>query len=308
MLNTSETTTILVIILVALGLLTWGYNRAKSYGKLGILAWLQSVSLMGPWLIFFSLFALGIYLNIVGILFLLLASGILYIYLGKRLRAEGQDVILREKASQRLQENEAEKTKENDDNSTGESDEKIVTDLLPIPDEDLQLIRGIFSIDTFFATETISYQEGAIFRGNLRGEPTQSYERLSEKLKANFHDKYRLFLVEGTEGKPVVIVLPSSDDPQPTTLVQKNLALVLFVATVVTTLEAASILLGFDLFNNWERYQEAIPISLALWFILISHEIGHIIIAKRYNIRMSVPFFFPLGTLVPLGQLLGLNP
>lgn len=303
MLNTSETTTILVIILVALGLLTWGYNRAKSYGKLGILAWLQSVSLMGPWLIFFSLFALGIYLNIVGILFLLLASGILYIYLGKRLRAEGQDVILREKASQRLQENEAEKTKENDDNSTGESDEKIVTDLLPIPDEDLQLIRGIFSIDTFFATETISYQEGAIFRGNLRGEPTQSYERLSEKLKANFHDKYRLFLVEGTEGKPVVIVLPSSDDPQPTTLVQKNLALVLFVATVVTTLEAASILLGFDLFNNWERYQEAIPISLALWFILISHEIGHIIIAKRYNIRMSVPFFLPTWNIGSFGAI-----
>ena len=60
MLNTQETTTILVIILVAFGLLAWGYNRAKGYGKLGKLAWLQSVSLMTPWLVFFGLFALGL--------------------------------------------------------------------------------------------------------------------------------------------------------------------------------------------------------------------------------------------------------
>ncbi|MDJ0599886.1 MAG: site-2 protease family protein [Crocosphaera sp.] len=302
MLNTPETTTILVIILVAFGLLAWGYNRAKGYGKLGILAWLQSVSLMAPWLIFFGLFALGIYLNIVGILFLLVASVLLYIYLGKRLRAEGQDVMLREKAAQRIQEEEAKKTDVNN-NSSMETEPKNVGDIIPIPDEDLQLIKGIFSIDTFFATETISYQEGAIFRGNLRGDTDESYQRLSEKLKTNFGEKYRLFLVEGTEGKPVVIILPSSDDPQPTTLLQKNLALVLFVATVVTTLEAASILLGFDLFNNWNRYQETIPISLALWGILLVHEIGHRIVAKRYNIKMSVPFFLPTWQIGSFGAI-----
>ncbi|ACB51617.1 unknown [Crocosphaera subtropica ATCC 51142] len=303
MLNTSETTTILVIILVALGLLAWGYNRAKGYGKLGTLAWLQSVSLMAPWLIFFGLFALGIYLNIVGILFLLITSVILYIYLGKRLRAEGQDVMLREKAAQRIQQEEEKKAEKDKDNSSTDTEPKNVGDVIPIPDEDLQLIKGIFGIDTFFATETISYQEGAIFRGNLRGDPDESYQKMSEKLKNNFGEKYRLFLVEGTEGKPVVIILPSTDDPQPTTLLQKNLALVLFVATVVTTLEAASILLGFDLFNNWNRYQEAVPISLALWSVLISHEIGHRIVAKRYNIRMSVPFFLPTWQIGSFGAI-----
>ena len=230
MLNTPETTTILVIILVAFGLLAWGYNRAKGYGKLGKLAWLQSVSLMAPWLVFFCLFAVGIYLNIVGILFLLLASIILYIYLGKKLRTEGQDVMLREKAAKRIEEEEAKKT-ENKNSSlktdfNDNSEDKNMSDIMPIPDEDLLLIKGIFSIDTFFATETISYQEGAIFRGNLRGETEESYQKLSDKLKATFDDKYRIFLVEGSEGKPVVIILPSSDDPQPTTLVQKNLALV----------------------------------------------------------------------------------
>ncbi|MDJ0509860.1 MAG: site-2 protease family protein [Crocosphaera sp.] len=303
MLNISETTTIFVIIFIALGLLAWGYNRARGYGKLGILAWLQSVSLMAPWLIFFGLFALGIYLNIVGILFLLVASIILYIYLGKRLRTEGQDFVLREKAAQRLQEEEVKKHQDSDHDSSSDADPKNVGDVIPIPDEDLQLIKGIFSIDTFFATETISYQEGAIFRGNLRGDPDTSYERMTAKLKDNFADKYRLFFVEGTEGKPVVIILPSRDDPQPTTLAQKNLALVLFIATVATTLEAASILLGFDLSNNWSRYQETIPLSLTLWGVFIAHEIGHRIIAKRYDVKMSVPFFLPTWQIASFGAI-----
>ena len=303
MLNTSETTTILVILLVAFGLLAWGYNRAKSYGKFGILAWLQSVTLMAPWLIFFGLFAVGIYLNLVGILLLLVASIVTYIYLGKRLRQEGQDVILKEKAAQRLQQQEASTPDDTADSLNSDSDMKIAPDILAIPEEDLKLIKGIFSIDTFFATETISYQEGAIFKGNLRGEPEQSYQRLSEKLQANFGEKYRLFLVEGTEGKPVVIVLPSTDDPKETTLLQKNLALVLFVATIVTTLEAAGILLGFDLFSNWSRYQETIPISLGIWSILVAHEIGHRIFAKRYNLRLSVPFFLPTWQIGSFGAI-----
>lgn len=307
MLNTQETTTILVIILVAFGLLAWGYNRAKGYGKLGKLAWLQSVSLMTPWLVFFGLFALGIYLNIVGILFLLVASIISYIYLGKKLRSEGQDVMLQNEAAQRIQEEEAKKDENKTPSLTTEfndsSDNKNISDLIPIPDEDLQLIKGIFSIDTFFATETISYQEGAIFRGNLRGETEESYQKLSEKLKDSFGEKYRLFLVEGSEGKPVVIILPSSDDPQPTTLVQKNLALVLLVGTVFTTLEAASILLGFDLFKNWGRYIETLPIGLALWGIFIFHEVGHRVAAKRYDIKMSVPFFLPTWRIGSFGAI-----
>jgi membrane-associated protease RseP (regulator of RpoE activity) len=297
MLNPSETTAIVAILLVAIGLLAWGYNRTKSYGKLGVLAWLQSVILLAPWLVFFGLFAAGIYLNLIGILFLLVGSVAIYIYLGSRLRAEGQDLILREKAAQRLQ-------AEQDSNLSPPSDsEAIVPEVLPIPEEDLQLIKKIFGIDTFFATETISYQEGAIFRGNLRGEPDTVYDRLREKLQEFFGEKYRLFLVEGTEGKPVVIILPSSNDPQTSTLVQKNLAIVLLVATIATSLEAVGLLLGFDFFSNLGRYQEAIPMSLGLWVVLAVHEIGHRFVAGRYNIRLSVPFFLPTWQIGSFGAI-----
>lgn len=305
MLNPSETTTILFMILVALGILTWGYNRAKSYGKSVVFVELQLLALIVPWLVSFGLFAAGIYLNLVAILFLLVTSLAVYIYLGKRLRAEGQDVIVEKKAADNLQEQY--KTNKSQVNQSGKSPLnsklKIVADDLLIYKEDLKLIKSIFGIDTFFATETISYQKGAIFKGNLRGEPDTVYDRLSEKLKACLFDKYRLFLVEGTERKPVVIVLPSIVDPRPTTFVQKNVALVLFVSTILTSLEASGILLGFDLFSDWSRYKEAIPLSLGLWTILIVHEISHRLLAKRHNVRLSVPFFLPTWQIGSFGAI-----
>ncbi|WP_338038151.1 hypothetical protein [Neosynechococcus sphagnicola] len=99
----SDNFTTITIALIALGILAWGFYRAKSFGTLGILAWLQSVVLMVPWLLFFGLFSLGIYLNLVSILFLLVGSAGLYIFLGKRLRAAGQTEMLRERAAARLQ-------------------------------------------------------------------------------------------------------------------------------------------------------------------------------------------------------------
>jgi membrane-associated protease RseP (regulator of RpoE activity) len=290
-----------ILLAAVFAILFWGYNRAKTYGRLGILAWLQSIALMSPWLLFFGLFAFGIYLNLISILFLLIASVAVYIWLGRQLRAEGQEALLQQKAAERLkQQSLSEASSEAEE---GEFEQKSATEVSPIPDEDLTELKGIFGIDTFFATETIPYQDGAIFKGNLRGEPDTAYSKMSEKLERAFGDKYRLFLVESPEEKPVVVILPQTNDPQTTTLAQKNLALVLFVATVVTSLESASLLQGFDLFSDFSRYAEAIPLSLGLWAVLIAHEIGHRVVANRYHIRLSIPFFLPTWQIGSFGAI-----
>jgi len=233
----------------------------------------------------------------------LVGSSGVYIYLGNRLRAEGQDEILRQRATQRL----------NTENTEGETPPVLNLDpeTSPIPLEDLQKIKGIFGIDTFFATETIAYQDGAIFRGNLRGDPDIVYERLAAKLKDWCDQKYRLFLVESPEGKPIVIVLPSTNDPQPLSLAQKNLAIVLTIATLATTLEAASLLQGFDLFSNLGRYGEVLPLAIGVWVILATHELGHWIYAQRYGIKLSFPFLLPswqIGTFGSLTRFASLVP
>ncbi|PSB47587.1 site-2 protease family protein [Cyanosarcina cf. burmensis CCALA 770] len=298
----SETPIILTVVLVALGILSWGFIRARKFGKLGILAWLQSVVLISPWLLFFGLFATGIYLNLAGVLLLIVASTAIYVFLGNRLRAAGQDAILRAKATEKLAGN----STTPEPNAADDSSVKAVEilnkpEVMPIPDEDLTAIRGIFGIDTFFATESIPYQDGVIFKGNLRGEPEAVYNRLNTTLQERMgvsetapeKPRYRLFLVENVDGRPVVIVLPSRNDPRPSTVGQKIFALVLFLATIATSLETAGILQGFDFFTTPGRFPEALPIALGILAVLAAHEIGHRVLAQRYQVRLSPPFFLP---------------
>ncbi|MGI8499674.1 MAG: site-2 protease family protein [Hassallia sp.] len=286
MLTASETPILTAIVLVFFGILAWGFYRARPFGKLGILAWLQSVVLMTPWLLFFGLFAAGIYINIVGVLFLLVGSSGLYIFLGRKLRASGQDAILKQRATERLAATAAE-------TPTNAVNAELKLEDAPIPEEELNAIKGIFGLDTFFATEAIAYQQGAIFKGNLRGDPEEVHNRLTTSLQERLGDKYRLFLVENSDGKPVIIVLPSSNDPRPSTVSQKIFAGILFIATIATCLEAAGLLLRFDLFDNPSRFAEALPIGAGILAILLIHEIGHWLLARQHQIRLSLPFFLP---------------
>ena len=307
---TAQTPVVAAIVLVSFGILGWGFFRAKGFGKLGILAWLQSVVLMVPWLLFFGLFAAGIYVNLAGILLLIVVSTTVYIAIGKKLRELGQDAILRQKANQRIaSETSSESSSSDLESSSSESstsEQKIPElqpEIIPIPEEDLNVIKGIFGIDTFFSTQTIAYQEGAIFRGNIRGEPEVVHERLSANLKKSLGDKYRLFLVENTDGKPVVIILPSRNEPRSMTLAQKIFGVILFFATIATSMEAAGILLSFDFFASPERYQETLVIAGGIIAILISHEIGHWFFARRYDVRLSLPYFIPAVQIGSFGSI-----
>lgn len=306
----------LTILTVAfgIGILTWGFFRAKPFGKLGILAWLQSVVLMIPWLLVFGLAAAGFMLNLVMILVLLVSSTVVYIILGNQVRSLKQ-VALESRRAAAIAESQS--ASPDSPPSEARSTESISTpqspvlapssveepEVVPIPAEDLKAIQGIFGIDTFFATETIPYQEGAIFRGNLRGDPEEAYVRLSASLKERLGDRYRLFLVENQDEKPVVIVLPSSRDPQPMAVPQKILAVVLLVVTIGACLESAGFMLGFDLLTTPNRLPEALPLGAGIIAILAAHEVGHWVMASRHQVRLSWPFFIPTIQIGSFGAL-----
>lgn len=311
MFTASETPVITLIVFVAIGILSWGFFRAKPFGKLGILAWLQSVVLMTPWLLFFGLFAAGIYINLAAILLMLVLSSGLYIFLGKQLRAAGQDAILKEKAAKMIESNqdsplspvEQPPAIPESDNGKAQSELLGIKETIPIPEEDLKVIQGIFGIDSFFVTETIPYQEGAIFKGNLRGEAEATHNRLTDALKEIVGDRYRLFMIENPEGKPTIVVLPSTNDPKVSTLNQKLLAVALLVATIATCLETSGFFLGFDFYNNLNRINEVLPIAAGILAVLAAHEIGHWVMAKRHNIRLSLPYFLPAWQLGSFGAI-----
>jgi membrane-associated protease RseP (regulator of RpoE activity) len=297
-----------LILLAAIAILAWGYRRALPYGTIGLLAWLQSVVLMAPWLLFFGLFALGVYINLAGVLVMLLASTGVYIYLGRRLRAIGQDALSTQRPTPSLA---------TDTTGSDAPEQAAATDTvtsaaptsgaevaaIAIPPEDLTQIEGIFGIDTYFRTETIPYDQGAIFRGNLRGQPAETQAQLTARLEERLSDRYRLFLVENLEKKPTVVVLPATLDPIKTTPTQWALALVLGLATIFTTLEAGAILQGFDLMQEFSRWTAAFPFLVGLLVVLVSHEIGHWVLARKYKVRLSPPFLIPTWQIGSFGSL-----
>jgi Peptidase family M50 len=289
-----------LLLLAAVGFLGWGFYRARPMGKLGILAWSQSVVLMSPWLILFGLMSFGFSVNLVGVLFLLVGSVALYIVLGRQLRNLASRNPLPKPKSVLPTDNDslADPTP-----APAEAIASTPDETPPIPPDDLQLIKGLFGIDTFFATETIPYQDGVIFKGNLRGEAEEVWEQLTQKLGGVLGERYRLFLVQNPDARPVVIVLPSKNDPKPSTVAQKLLAAVLMVATLVTCCATAGFLLQFDLFSHLERFSETLPMGLGLFSVLIVHEIGHQVMARRHSVKFSWPFFLPALQIGSFGAL-----
>jgi membrane-associated protease RseP (regulator of RpoE activity) len=298
---TVENTTTIVLFLVAIAILGWGYYRNRNLGKFGLLAWLQSVVLMVPWLLSFGALSIGIYINLAGILLLLVLSTGLYIVLGSRLRAAAQDPEVAAQVAQRLAKYQSPQTTE--DTETGDKATPIAIDIPHISDEDLNSLKGIFGIDTFFATETIPYQQGVIFRGNLRGEAATVHAKLTTKLQDKLGDRYRLFLVPDPEERPVVVILPSSSDPQPANTPQTILGVVMFVATIATSLEAVGAILGFDFYEHTERVREVIPMALGIWTVLMSHEIAHQVVARWRKVKIGLPFFLPAGQIASFGAI-----
>jgi hypothetical protein len=290
-----------ILLLAAVAILGWGLVRARSLGKLGILAWSQSVSLMAPWLILFGLMSAGVPVNLAGILLLLVVAVVVYIFLGRSLRKLALQepptkplLDLHEPPTALTQES----TSENVSISASDA-----TEPPPIPADDLQAMKGLFGIDTFFATETIPYQDGVIFKGNLRGEADVVWSQLTQKLEAVLGDRYRLFLVQNPKERPVVIVLPSRNDPKPSTIPQKLLAVGLLLGTLMTCCATAGALLQFDLFEHFERTAETIPIGLGLFSVLVVHEIGHQVMARYHHVKLSWPFFLPALQLGSFGAL-----
>jgi hypothetical protein len=291
-----------VLLLAAVAILGWGLVRARSLGKLGILAWSQSVSLMAPWLILFGLMSAGVVVNLASILLLLVVAVVVYIFLGRSLRK----LALQNPPAKPLAPNSQEVplTFTQEPKGDGPSAPLVeTTEPSPIPGDDLQIMKGIFGIDTFFATETIPYQDGVIFKGNLRGESDVVWTQLTQKLEKVLGDRYRLFLVQNPKERPVVIILPSSNDPKPSTVPQKVLAVGLLLGTLVTCCATAGALLQFDLFEHFERFSETIPMGLGLFSVLVVHEIGHQVMARYHNVKLSWPFFLPALQLGSFGAL-----
>lgn len=78
---------------------------------------------------------------------------------------------------------------------------------------------------------------------------------------------------------------------------QRLVPLLMFFATVVTTLGAGSLMAGADPFADPAALIEGVPFSAALLVILLAHEFSHYLMSHRHGVRASLPLFIPAPTL-----------
>ncbi|MFQ6672650.1 MAG: site-2 protease family protein [Candidatus Tectimicrobiota bacterium] len=72
--------------------------------------------------------------------------------------------------------------------------------------------------------------------------------------------------------------------------------IILFVATVATTLMAGAILRGVDPFASpWmTTIRTGFPFSFAILAFLGVHEAGHFVMSRRWGVRATLPYFIPV--------------
>lgn len=94
-----------------------------------------------------------------------------------------------------------------------------------------------------------------------------------------------------SRGWPAVSEPPGlGETPQPPRIL---LHVVLFLATVITTMVAGAFQFGVNLFQYpWQVYR-GIPFTVSILSILAAHEMGHYFMSRRHRLNVSLPYFLP---------------
>lgn len=139
----------------------------------------------------------------------------------------------------------------------------------------------------------VSLKQGGgavLFSGRLLWDAETAFSLLYERLKA----KGLLPFLQRQRGQDSVLIVPT---PQERGRPRPIINLVLFLATILTTLFAGAFNEGFNPLENPGNLRFGVPFASALLLILGTHELSHYFVAQRRGLRVSLPYFIP----VPIG-------
>ncbi|WP_392535911.1 site-2 protease family protein [Nostoc sp. C117] len=181
------------------------------------------------------------------------------------------------------------------------------------PREETQL-RNCFPWSVYYV-QNIEYRPQAVIcRGQLRTKASNAYQQIKTNIEAQFGDRFLLIFQEGFNGKPFFVLVPNTQAAKQTNtprrdqeqLTRPRLALLLLVVTLLTTTLVGVQIAGVSLPPTREMGSflkvlfspnvllKGLPYALGLMSILGTHELGHYLTAKFYNIRSTLPYFIPI--------------
>jgi membrane-associated protease RseP (regulator of RpoE activity) len=149
------------------------------------------------------------------------------------------------------------------------------------------------------------------FGGQLLYEPDTSYDEISRRFLAHGYTP----MLRREKGEDFVLAMEGVVDGKTG---NPLLNLLLFLATILTTLYAGAALSGQDLvaavlsessFLITRAVLAGAPFAVALLGILGVHELGHYIAARLHGVRATLPYFIPMpvGGLGTLGAFIAIK-
>lgn len=176
--------------------------------------------------------------------------------------------------------------------------------LRPIEQTEETHLRNCFPWSVYYI-QNIEYRPQAVIcRGKLRTTPTNAYQQIKTNIEEQFGDRFLLIFQEGNNDKPFFVLVPNTQAAKEVNtrrdserLTRPGLAIMLLVATLVTTTLVGAKLAGVDLTkleSDPTVLLKGLPYALGLMTILGIHELGHYLTAKRYKIRSTLPYFIPM--------------
>jgi membrane-associated protease RseP (regulator of RpoE activity) len=149
------------------------------------------------------------------------------------------------------------------------------------------------------------------FGGRLLYEPEMSYDEISRRFLAHGYTP----MLRREKGEDIILAMEGVVDA---TTGNPLVNLLLFLATIMTTLYAGAALAGQDLLAAVLSQSPPLitraalagaPFALALIGILGVHELGHYIAARLHGVRATLPYFIPMpiGGLGTLGAFIAIK-
>jgi membrane-associated protease RseP (regulator of RpoE activity) len=142
-----------------------------------------------------------------------------------------------------------------------------------------------------YAIENGSY----FFYGNPVNDPKDVIRRLWVPISSMGYDIRMVYEL----GEYILVI-------SPITLKKERIWInvVLAAVTVFTTMFFGSMLFGVDPFSHQEQIIKGLPFTLAIMFVLGSHEMGHYVVARLHGMKTSLPYFIPFIGIGTMGAII----
>ncbi len=129
-----------------------------------------------------------------------------------------------------------------------------------------------------------------LFTGHLLWDAETAFSLLYERLRG----RGLLPSLRRQKERDILLIAPAPREPGRS---RPLINLLLFLATIITTLFVGAFNEGFNPLRYPSTLRFGAPFAAALLLILGTHELSHYLVAKRHGLRVSLPYFIP----VPFG-------